>query len=116
MFISGLSLRLELATVPGFPKLTEFGGYGIRKVVNQPTVVQSEAVCSPTKTSQWYIVARHVDPLEAVARLKVAKAILLFLAIRKVVVYQIRSPSVGTGPDRLYNQRICRSLVFVLNH
>src|SRR5258708_1466324 len=116
MFISGLSLRLELATVPGFPKLTEFGGYGIRKVVNQPTGVQAEAACSPTKTSQWDIVARHVDPLETVARLKGAKAILPFLAIAKVVVYPVRNLSVGTGPDRLYNQRICRSLVFVLNH
>src|SRR5208282_1744333 len=88
---------------------------GFGKVMNQRVVMHAEAKRNPTKGRQRYIVAGHIELLKAVPLLELAEAVSLLVAVRKVVVNQIGDPPLRAESNGLRNQRICRSLVFVLN-
>src|SRR6266436_3126868 len=84
-------------------------------MVNKP-VVHPKTEGASTNERQGDIVARQIDSLEAVYFLEMTQAIVLLVAIGKMLVHKMRDPPFSAAADRCRNKCICGSLVFVPNH
>ena len=105
----------EPMAVPKPPKFPKLGEHRFRNVVHEP-VVQAQAQNPPSRWGQGNVVTRQLDPLKPVVALEVGQTISLLFPVRESGVPKVWDLPLGTGPDRLGNQRIRRSLVPVLDH
>src|SRR5215472_6169099 len=79
-------------------------------------MMKAQAETDPPEGSQRDVVTRQIHALESIDFFEMAETIPPLLAIRKVLVHKIADPSLRTRSHGLRNERVCRSLVFMLHH
>ena len=79
-------------------------------------MVQAQANRQLTQACQRDVVARRVNPCEAIALFEVAEAVVLLLAISKPRIHQESHTTTRAGPDGLCYQRVLRGFISVADH